>query len=90
MSEFHYYVPTSDDHVSLWFYVRRFADGATEVETVVENGWLFAPGPGRKDYAVDLVISGRTRFSGSSESLAPYALEPRRLGRCRSADRSEA
>jgi hypothetical protein len=65
MSEFHYYVPTSDDHVSLWFYVRRFADGATEVETVVENGWLFAPGPGRKDYTVDLVISGRTRFSGS-------------------------
>jgi hypothetical protein len=64
MSEFHYYLPTSDDHVSLWFYVRRYADGATEVETVVENGWLLVPSPGQKDYAIDLVIAGRTRFSG--------------------------
>jgi len=69
MSEFHYYVPTSDEHVVLWFYVRRYADGATEVETVVENGWLLAPGPGRRDYAIDLVISGRSRFSGPVSHL---------------------
>jgi hypothetical protein len=64
MSEFHYYLPTADDHVCLWCYVRRYADGSTEVETVAENGWLMVPGPGRRDYAVEVVVGGRTRFSG--------------------------
>jgi hypothetical protein len=40
MCEFHCHVPTSDAHVAVWFYLRRRADGATEVEAVVENGWL--------------------------------------------------
>jgi len=65
MSEFHYFVPTSDEHVTVWFYVRRYANGATEVETVVENGWLFVAAPGQRDYSVSLTVAGMTRYSGS-------------------------
>ncbi len=69
MSEFHYYLPTDDEHVSLWFYVRRYASGATEVETVVENGWLLVPGPGQRTYSVAVVAGGQSRFSGTVEHL---------------------
>ena len=54
MSEFHYYLPTSDAQVALWFFVRCYANGATEVETVVENGWLNVPNPGERDYSISL------------------------------------
>jgi hypothetical protein len=69
MSEFHYYVPTSDDHVAVWFYVRHYSNGATEVETVVENGWLLVPAPGQREYTVTLAIAGRTRYTGTLSHL---------------------
>jgi hypothetical protein len=65
MSEFHYYRPTSDAHVAVWFYVRRYANGATEVETVIENGWLNVGGPGARNYTVSVAVGGATKYSGS-------------------------
>jgi hypothetical protein len=65
MSEFHYYRPTTDAHVALWFFVRRYANGATEVETVVENGWLNVPAPGERDYSIALKVGGTTVYSAS-------------------------
>lgn len=65
MSEFHYYCPTSDAHVAIWFYLRCYSGGAMEVETVVENGWMGVASPGQKDYSVSLNINGSTRYSGS-------------------------
>jgi hypothetical protein len=65
MSEFHYYVPTSDAHVALWFYVRRYGNGTTEIETVVENGWLYVANPGERDYSIELNVGGSTAFSAS-------------------------
>lgn len=68
MSEFHYYVPTSDAHVAVWFYVRRYSNGATEVETVVENGWLLVASPGQKDYTVAVRIGGATVYGPATLS----------------------
>ena len=65
MSEFHYYRPTSDAHVAVWFYVRRYANGATEVETVIENGWVNVGGPGARNYTVSVAVGGATKYSGS-------------------------
>ncbi|HVZ35288.1 MAG TPA: hypothetical protein VG963_22835, partial [Polyangiaceae bacterium] len=65
MSEFHYYRPTSDEHIAVWFYVRRYANGATEVETVVENGWLQVASPGQRDYSVTVSVGGASKYSGS-------------------------
>jgi len=69
MSEYHYYVPTSDDHLAVWFYVRCYANGATEIETVVENGWVLVPAPGQRDYTVALSVAGTTRYSGTVSHL---------------------
>lgn len=68
MSEFHYYLPTNDAHVTVWFFVRRYVTGATEVETVVENGWLSVPAPGQKDYTVSVRVAGRTTFGPAALS----------------------
>jgi hypothetical protein len=65
MSEFHYYRPTTDAHVAVWFYVRRYANGATEVETVVENGWLNVAAPGERDYTVSVNVGGATTYTAS-------------------------
>lgn len=65
MSEFHYYLPTSDAHVTVWFYVRAYAGGSTEIETVVENGWMGVPVPGERDYAVSCSVAGKTTYAGS-------------------------
>ena len=65
MSEFHYYVPTSDAHVTVWFYVRRYSNGQTEIETVVENGWLKVASPGERDYTVTVSVGGATTYSGT-------------------------
>jgi hypothetical protein len=65
MSEFHYYRPTTDAHVAVWFYVRCYANGATEVETVVENGWLNVAAPGERDYMVAVSVGGTTTYSGT-------------------------
>jgi hypothetical protein len=68
MSEFHYYVPTSDPHVAVWFFVRRYSTGATEVETVVENGWLRVASPGQKDYNVTVRVGGNSVYGPASLS----------------------
>jgi hypothetical protein len=65
MSEFHYYCPTSDAHVTVWFYVRQYSNGTTEVETVVENGWFNVAAPGERDYSVTVSVGGATTYSGS-------------------------
>lgn len=69
MSEFHYYVPTNDAHVTVWFFVRRYSSGATEIETVVENGWLNVAGPTEKSYSITVTVGGTTRYSGSLAHL---------------------
>ena len=90
MSEFHYYRPTSDAHVAVWFYVRRYANGATEVETVIENGWVNVGGPGARNYTVSVAVGGATQVFGLAQPLPPHALVARRLGRHGSADHAEA
>lgn len=58
MSEFHYYQPTSDTHLALWFYVRAYNNGAIEVEVSVENGWTEVAGPGQRNYTVTVSAAG--------------------------------
>jgi hypothetical protein len=65
MTERHYYVPTSDAHVAVWFYVRSYTEGSIEVETVVENGWLNLATPTAKAYSVNVSVGGSSRYSGS-------------------------
>lgn len=66
MSEFHYFVPTADPHTHVWFYVRAYATGQVEVETVVENGWLRVAAPGRRDYDVQVSVGGTVRYQGTA------------------------
>jgi len=63
MSEFHYYSPTSDDHVAIWWYVRAYSSGAVEVETVFENGWLNVAGATHRKYGVKVTIGGEEKYS---------------------------
>lgn len=65
MSEFHYYRPTNDPHVTIWWYVRAYSNGAVEVETVIENGWLNVASPGHKTYDVSVRVGGSQRYSAS-------------------------
>ena len=66
MSEFHYYSPVSgDNHLAVWWYVRAYSNGAVEVETVVENGWMFVASPGSKAYTATVTVGGVQKFSGS-------------------------
>lgn len=65
MSEFHYYLPTSDEHVTVWFYVRRYASGAVEVETAIENGWARVASPSEKSYSISVNIGGSQRYSAT-------------------------
>jgi len=62
MSEFHYYIPTSDAHLTLWAYVRQYASGAREIEFAIENGWLNVSSPGGKTYSVDIQINGSSVY----------------------------
>ena len=64
MSEFHYYVPTTDNYLSIWWYVRAYADGRLEVETVVENSWIALTGA-VKVYTPTLVVGSNTYAPGS-------------------------
>ena len=70
MSEFHYFVPTTDAHTSVWFYVRAYSSGDVEVETAVENGWWMVASPGRRNYTATVTIAGSTRYTGTG--LAQY------------------
>lgn len=65
MSEFHYYRPTNDPHIALWFYVRVYATGDIEVETVVENGWLNVAAPGHKTYDVTVTVGGVVKYTAA-------------------------
>lgn len=60
MSEFHYYQPTSDAHLAIWWFVRVYASGAVEIEVVLENGWMNVASPGEKDYTIAVNINGTT------------------------------
>lgn len=58
MSEFHYYQPTSDAHLTIWWFVRAYSTGAIEIEVVFENGWLNVASPSEKDYSATINING--------------------------------
>ena len=63
MSEFHYYQPTSDPNLSLWWYVRAYTNGsggigALEIEVEVENGWFNTSNPSQRDYGVSVYLGG--------------------------------
>lgn len=77
MSEFHYYQPTNDAQVSIWWYVRQYSSGATEIEVAIENGWFGLASETERDYSATININGtavatysnlshysRTRWSG--------------------------
>lgn len=66
MSEYHYYRPTSDAHVVIYWYVRRYSNGAVEVETLVDNGWLKVASPTLKTYGITLAINGATVYSAGT------------------------
>lgn len=66
MIEAHWRAPVgSDAHLVAWFYVRYYAGGAVEIETVVENGYLNVAAPGRKTYTATLTIGGTQRYTGA-------------------------
>jgi len=62
MSEFHYYMPTSNAQVTLWFYLRCYRDGRYEVEVSAENGWAEIAAEGDKAYTVAVLINGSERW----------------------------
>lgn len=70
MTERHYYVPTTDAHVAVWFHVRSYSNGATWVETIVENGWARVASPAERAYGVTVSVGGSTRYTAS---LAHYS-----------------
>ena len=66
MSEFHYYAPVPGDaHLAVWWFVRAYSNGAVEVETLVENGWLLVASPGQRNYTVAVSVGGSQRYTGS-------------------------
>lgn len=65
MSEFHYYRPTTDAHVHIWFFVRSYADGSVCIEIVLDNGWLKIAAPADKSYAATITVNGTQRYNGS-------------------------
>jgi hypothetical protein len=60
MTEYHYYSPVAGEpHLAVWWYVRAYANGAREVETMVEcTPWVSVAGGGRRDYTVSVRIGG--------------------------------
>jgi hypothetical protein len=77
MSEFHYYVPTNDPDVGLFFYVRAYSNGAYEVETTIENGFYGTAATTDKTYTVSVAVAGTRRWSKTVEHYrhARYALQ---------------
>lgn len=68
MTEYHYYAPVgSGTHLVVWWHVRAYANGAREVETIVEcTPWVAANGGGRRDYLVTVVVGGTARLVDSA------------------------
>lgn len=82
MSEFHYYQPTSDAHLALWFYVRAYSTGAIEVEVSVENGWTEVAGPGARNYSVSVSVGGtQIPFANGNVTQSVTHLHHTRWGR---------
>jgi hypothetical protein len=65
MTERHFYVKTSDAHLRVWFYVRSYSNGTTEVEAVVENGWARVASPVEKSYTANITINGTSVFNAA-------------------------
>lgn len=64
MSEWKFYSPVPDSHLSVWFSVRLYASGALWVRTTVENGWLKVPSPTSYEYDAVVEIGGDVKWSG--------------------------
>ncbi len=64
MSEWKFYSPVRDTHLSVWFTVRLYASGALWVRTTVENGWLKVPAPTSYEYNVILAVGGAVKWFG--------------------------
>ncbi len=70
MSEWHWRSAVGPDaHLVAWFYVRSYAGGQVEIETVVENGYLRVASPGRRTYTATLTINGTQRIPAGSQSV---------------------
>lgn len=66
MTERHYYVPTTDTHVMVWFHVRSYADGRTWVETIIENGWARLSGLVERIYTCTVRINNAVVYGPTS------------------------
>lgn len=66
MTERHYYVPTADTHVMIWFHVRSYADGRTWVETIIENGWARISAPVERVYTCTVRINNAAVYGPTS------------------------
>lgn len=74
MSEFDYYQPTGDGELAVWWYVRAYSNGATEIEIEVENGDFNQASPSQVDYGVAVygLNPGDTCGSGTPDYSATY------------------
>jgi hypothetical protein len=70
MSEFHYFVPTADDHTSVWFYVRAYSNGTSSVRVVVQNSWTQVAAPGQRTYNAAISVGGSSVYTASD--IAQY------------------
>lgn len=67
MREEHFYAPASNDtHLAVFWYVRKYSNGAVEVETVVENGWASVAGHATKAYTPVVTVNGTNRYPHGS------------------------
>lgn len=66
MTEYHFYAPVpGEPHLAVWWYVRAYAGGAREIETMVEcTPWVSVAGGGRRDYSVSVSIGGVDQLAG--------------------------
>lgn len=62
MRESHYYSPAAgDSYLGVFWHVRKYANGAVEVETIVENGWVNVSAPTEKTYTAKVTVNGSDR-----------------------------
>ena len=92
MREEHFYSPASgDNHLAVFWYVRKYANGELELDVSVENGWVNVAGPTNKDYTPIVTIKGMIQTSvGAIRPAAPYALVAVLLDRHRPTDHAAA
>jgi hypothetical protein len=68
MTEYHYYAPVPGDvHLTVWWYVRAYSNGAREVETVVHcSPWArTTSGSGRRKYDVSVRVGGEVTYTNA-------------------------